>query len=99
MVKNPDNNYFEINFNLPRIKHQFKFVINGNWCSSPDYPQINDGQGNIKNEIDLGNYVSEQIKKEEEEKKDKKLKRKKMKKKKFKEKEMIIIVIIQIKMK
>ena len=56
MVKNPDNNFFEIIINLPRIKHQFKFVIDGNWRCSPDYPQINDGQGNTNNEIDLANY-------------------------------------------
>ena len=83
MVKNPDNNFFEIIINLPRIKHQFKFVIDGNWRCSPDYPQINDGQGNTNNEIDLANYISpEQIKKEEEEKKRQEIEKKKNEEKK-----------------
>ena len=80
MVKNPENNFFEINFNLPRIKHQFKFIIDGNWRCSSDYPQINDGQGNTNNEIDLSNFVNPEIEKKQEEEKKKKqeIERKKM---------------------
>ena len=85
MVKNPENNFFEINFNLPRIKHQFKFIIDGNWRCSSDYPQINDGQGNTNNEIDLSNFVNPEIekKREEEEKKKKQEIERKNEEKKF----------------
>ena len=98
--RRPRNRSSDILINEVEAAKKFTKKIGLMGAAISDYPQINDGQGNTNNEIDLANYISpEQIKKEEEEKKDKKLKRKKMKKKKLKEKKMIIIVITQIKMK
>ena len=59
MVKNPKTGFFEFNINLPREIHQFKFIIDGVWKCSNNYPKINDGHNNINNQIDLTNYKSE----------------------------------------
>lgn len=53
MKFNNDTKFFEITLNVPRGIHQFKFIINGQWVCSRDYPIVNDNNGNINNVIDF----------------------------------------------
>ena len=88
MVKNPENGNFEFNMNLPKSKHQFKFIVDNVWKCSNNYPILNDGSGNFNNVIDLTNFViqdeennsnqNENVnnKENEKEKKEKKIKNK-----------------------
>lgn len=43
---------FRLSLELPLGIHQFKFIVDSHWRCSLDYPQINDGRGNINNQID-----------------------------------------------
>ena len=58
MKYNNDSKCFEITLNVPRGKHQFKFIINGQWVCSRDYPIINDNSNNINNVIDFSGNTS-----------------------------------------
>ena len=68
MVKNPENGNFEFNMNLPKSKHQFKFIVDNVWKCSNNYPILNDGSGNFNNVIDLTNFIINDNEKEEKEK-------------------------------
>lgn len=48
---------FEITLELPLEVHYFKFIVDNVWKCSKDYPQINDGRGNINNTIDIKHLV------------------------------------------
>lgn len=70
MVKNNENEVFEKVVYLPKTKHEFKFIVDGNWICSGQYPTLTDERGIINNFIDLKNYnPPENLTKEEEIKK------------------------------
>ena len=52
--KNPKTGVFEKIVYLPKIKHSFKFIVDGKWTCSNQYPTFNDN-GHINNFIDLTN--------------------------------------------
>ena len=43
---------------LPRGKHAYKFLVDGEWRFSPDQPTLADAQGNVNNLLDLTNFRS-----------------------------------------
>ena len=57
MVKNSKNDTYERVVYLPKIKHQFKFIVDNKWVCSDQYPTMPDERGIINNFIDLTNYV------------------------------------------
>ena len=67
MIKNPDNEIFELVINLPKEKHSFKFIVDNKWVCSNQYPTVLDSSNNQNNFIDLTNYTppKELIKREE----------------------------------
>ena len=69
MIKN-EKDIFERVVYLPKKKHEFKFIVDGIWTCSNQYPTLNDERGILNNFIDLRNYrPSENLIKEEEIKK------------------------------
>ena len=56
MKKNEKTGYYETILPLERKKYNFKFVIDGNWLCSSQYPTNSDGHNNINNFITLYNY-------------------------------------------
>ena len=56
MKKNEKTGHYETILPLERKKYNFKFVIDGNWVCSSQYPTNNDGHNNINNFITLYNY-------------------------------------------
>ena len=59
MNKNNSNGFFELKILLPKGKYEFKFVVDGVWRCSNNYPQINDNRGNVNNYIDIDNINKE----------------------------------------
>ena len=59
MNKNDSNGFFELKILLPKGKYEFKFVVDGVWRCSNNYPQINDNRGNVNNYIDIDNSNKE----------------------------------------
>ena len=53
MKFNKDTNSFEVTLNVPKGKHQFKFIVNGIWVCSKNYKINNDNNNNINNEIEI----------------------------------------------
>lgn len=39
--------------------HEYKFIVDGEWCFSPDDDTITDGKGNVNNIIDTRNYLND----------------------------------------
>ena len=70
MKKNPKTGIFELVLFLEKKKHNFKFIVDGQWVCSSQYPTNNDGSNNINNFITLDNYSpnNELIRKEKENK-------------------------------
>lgn len=70
MKKNPKTGIFELVLFLEKKKHNFKFIVDGQWVCSSQYPTNNDGSNNINNFITLDNYSpnNELIQKEKENK-------------------------------
>ena len=58
MKFNNETKIFELTLNVPRGIHQFKFIINGQWICSHDYPIINDNNNNFNNVIDFSANTS-----------------------------------------
>jgi hypothetical protein len=56
MKKNPKTGIFELVLFLEKKKHNFKFIVDGQWVCSSQYPTNNDGSNNINNFITLDNY-------------------------------------------
>ena len=53
MKFNKDTNSFEVTLNVPKGKHQFKFIVNDIWVCSKNYKINNDNNNNINNEIEI----------------------------------------------
>ena len=62
LQKNPYTNLYEINLNLNKGIHQFKFIVNDKWVCSPYYKIVKDknDNNNYNNEIDTSNYINSQ---------------------------------------
>ncbi len=69
MVKNPETKNFEFNINLPKITHEFKFIVDGIWKCSKFYPTTKDKSGNENNVINLTNFISKEERNENNNKK------------------------------
>ena len=52
LKRNPTSGFLEFTTMLPRGKHQFKFIVDGNWVCSDDYKKINNGD-TINNYIEI----------------------------------------------
>jgi len=50
---NKKSNKFYAKIDLPKGRHEFKFVVNGSWKSSLRYPTITNGYGETNNYIQL----------------------------------------------
>ena len=55
MKKNILTNTYEIILNVPIGKHEFKFIVDGNWICSKNYPIIYDKMNNPNNIIEVTN--------------------------------------------
>ena len=62
LQKNPYTNVYEINLNIVKGIHQFKFIVNGKWVCSSYYKVVKDknNNNNYNNEIDTLNYINSQ---------------------------------------
>jgi hypothetical protein len=72
MKKDKKTNFFKLKINLPKKRNEFKFIADGKWKCSNDYPQFTNETG-IYNYIDLSN--NEKKKEENKEKETKKIKK------------------------
>ena len=70
MVKNPETKNFEFNINLPKINHEFKFIVDGVWKCSKFYPTSRDNSGNENNIINLTNFITKEERNENNNKKE-----------------------------
>lgn len=52
MTRNPDTGIFELILDLPKGKHQYKFIVDTKWLFSKNQPTCQDEKGNINNIID-----------------------------------------------
>ena len=57
MKKNENTGYFEVVIPLERKKHRFKFIVDGNWACTNQYPTEPDEHNNLNNFITLNNYL------------------------------------------
>ncbi len=53
MKYEPEEKRFKCVINLPREKHEYKFIVDGIWKFSKKQKTIDDGKGNINNILDL----------------------------------------------
>lgn len=58
LQKNPITNIYEINLNLTKGVHQFKFIVNGKWVCSPYYNKVKDKDNHWNNEINTLNFIN-----------------------------------------
>ena len=56
MKKNENTGYFEVVIPLERKKHRFKFIVDGNWTCTNQYPTEPDEHNNLNNFISLNDY-------------------------------------------
>ena len=56
MKKNENTGYFEVVIPLERKKHRFKFIVDGNWACTNQYPTEPDEHNNLNNFISLNDY-------------------------------------------
>ena len=56
MKKNENTGYFEAVLPLDKKKHNFKFIVDGKWACSDQYPSNPDEHKNLNNFITLNNY-------------------------------------------
>ena len=56
MKKNENTGYFEAVLPLDKKKHNFKFIVDGKWACSDQYPSNPDEHNNLNNFITLNNY-------------------------------------------
>jgi 5'-AMP-activated protein kinase regulatory beta subunit len=59
MKKNLSTGIYEIELEVPRGIHEFKFIVDKKWVCSQFYKIINDQNNNANNIIDLTNYIVE----------------------------------------
>ena len=50
-------NDFTLICDVPRTKHAYKFIVDGEWRFAPDQKTIADTQGNINNFVDMSDFV------------------------------------------
>ena len=83
----PEEKKFKCTINLPKEKHEYKFIVDGVWKFSKNLPLIKDNKNNTNNFVDLTNYEPAEV----SQKSNNKLKEKKkvIKKKKTKKKKII----------
>ncbi len=85
MIKDPDTNIFKYELPLGNEIYQYKFIVDGEWKFSKNFPIEADGDGNINNILDNRNNLLVQPKeKKDEEIKEKAPKEKPKKSKKIK---------------
>ena len=90
----PEEKIFKCTINLPRKRHEYKFIVDNVWKYSKKQQMKNDDKNNINNFIDLTNYIPEEMKQnniddddlDEKPIKNKPIKKKTIKKKKSKTK-------------
>jgi len=58
MEKNKKTGIYEIVINIPKGKHEFKFIVDNTWMCSKYYSIIYDKMNNPNNFIDTTNYIS-----------------------------------------
>ena len=63
LEKNPNTGFFEVNLDIPKGIHQFKFIVDGKWMYSSNYSTFND-KNNTNNIIDTTNYTNNNITRE-----------------------------------
>ena len=63
LEKNPNTGFFEVNLEIPKGIHQFKFIVDGKWMYSSNYSTFND-KNNTNNIIDTTNYTNNNITRE-----------------------------------
>ena len=74
MKKNKKTSYFEVVLYVERKKHDFKFIVDGNWICSSQYPTNEDDNHNVNNFISLTNYFPpRELSKPNEENKEKEI--------------------------
>ena len=78
MKKNLNTGFFEINLDVSRSVHQFKFIVDKKWVCSSNYQTIND-KNNTNNIIDFTNYIPENNDNNKSNIKESKKKKKKLK--------------------
>ncbi len=47
---------------MPPAIYEYKFIVDGEWCFSPDDDTVTDSIGNVNNIIDTRNYLNDNIK-------------------------------------
>ena len=57
MKKN--GNEFTLVKTLDRGQHQYKFIVDGLWCTAPDLPTVADGHGNLNNFLDTNHATAQ----------------------------------------
>ena len=62
MVKNKNNNYYELLLYLPQGEYQFKFIVDGIWKCSNFYETVSDQNGNTNNYLDNTIELNKKIK-------------------------------------
>jgi 5'-AMP-activated protein kinase regulatory beta subunit len=63
LEKSPNTGFFEVNLDIPKGIHQFKFIVDGKWMYSSNYSTFND-KNNTNNIIDTTNYTNNNITRE-----------------------------------
>ena len=58
MHKNEESGFYEVILPLDSKKHTFKFIVDGIWACSNQYPTNYDYENNLNNFIDLTNYTT-----------------------------------------
>ena len=69
MMKNEQNNYYELMLYLPKGEYQFKFIVDNIWKCSNFYPTVTDLNNNTNNILDNTkelNYILKEKEKEKE---------------------------------
>ena len=57
-------NDFQFITDLPRGKHMYKFIVDGEWRFAPDQETLADEQGTIQNVVDLTHFKRDLIERE-----------------------------------
>ena len=58
----PEEKIFKCTLNLPREKHEYKFIVDNVWKYSKKQQMKKDDKNNVNNFIDLTNYIPEDMK-------------------------------------
>lgn len=63
MLNKLPNGEFHLVLDLPKGVYQYKFIVDGNWVCSQDFPQTDDGSGNVNNVVDNSFFKPKEEKK------------------------------------